>query len=274
MKKVIFLAAFVTSVFTLINASELEGSAAIGDNFIENGPYLATNYFPKNTLVEVVNLENNISATFIVYSPLENSTLLAVLSREAADAIGLNIVGRIRMKEKDSLISYSSPWERKTFSGDTDYTSDLEGYDLYFVPADTRPPEDENFMEPDPGYFIPLIPKFTEPSAVAVIPAIPEQKPPPPVAANTTTPSFYKLLIDNFKRGSYYVQIGAYRTNQTVESEILKVDKNLPVAVMRIESDKGPIYRVLIGPLSLGESEAVLQRYKAIYKDAFLRIGT
>jgi hypothetical protein len=279
MKKKIFLVAFIATVFTLINASELEGSAAIGEIFFEKGPYLATNYFPKNTLVDVVNLENNISATFIVYAPLENSSLLAVLSREAADAIGLSIVGRIRMKEKDGQFSYSSLGERRIFSGDTDYTSDLEGYYLALVPAESRPPED--FMEPDIGSFIPSIPNVVIPplvfTDVPVIPTIPEQLPPPPITASPTTPRFSAPLIQNFTRGSYYVQIGAYEKTQTVESEILKVDKNLPVAVMETVLKTGSteklVYRVLIGPLNFGDSGIVFQRYKAIYKDAFLWIG-
>jgi len=269
MKKVYLFAAVAASVFTFISASVWEGTAAIAENFTENGPYLATNSFPVNTMVEVVNLENNKTATFIVSSALDNSRLLALLSKDAADAIGLNNMGRIQMKEKDDQTLYSGLGERRFFSGDSDYISDLDGYDLAFVPAETRPPADSR--EPDPGSFIPPISKVTEPPVVTVIP---EQLPPPPIAASATMPRFSAPFIEKFEKGSYYVQIGAYRTNQTVESEIQKVDKNLPVVLMRIESDKGPIYRVLIGPLNLGESGAVLQKYRAIYKDAFLRIGT
>jgi len=269
MKKLYLFAAVAASVFLMVSASVWEGAAAIGENLNDNGPYLATNSFPVNTIVEVVNLENNRTATMIVSASLDNSKLLALLSKDAAAAIGLSNMGRIRMKEKDDQISYSGPGERRSFSAD--YTSSLEGYDLALVPAETRPPEDSR--EPDPGSFIPPITKVTEPPAAAnpAVPAIPEQLPQPPVAA---TPSFAPLLIDNLIKGSYYVQIGAYRTNQTVESEILKIEKDLPVSIMRIESDQGPIYRILIGPLNIGESGTVLQKYKAIYKDAFLRVGT
>jgi len=273
MKKVYLFAAVAVSFFIMVSASVWEGAAAIGENLTGNGPYLATNSFPVNTLVEVVNLENNRTATLIVSAALDNSKLLALLSKDAAEAIGLINIGRIRMKEKDDQVSYSAPGERRFFSGDPNYTSDLEGYDLAFVPADNRPPEDSR--GPDPGSFIPPISKVTEPpvAAIPVIPAVTEQSP-PPVAANATTPTFSPLLIESLIKGSHYIQIGAYRTNQTVESEILKIDKNLPVAIMRIESDQGPIYRVLIGPLNIDESGAVFQKYKAIYKDAFIRIGT
>jgi len=289
MKKVELFAAIAASFFMLVSASVYEGTASIGENFPENGPYLATNSIPVNTLVEVVNLENNKSAIFIVSARLDNSRLLAMLSREAADAIGLNTVGRILMKERDDQVPYYELGDRTVFSGDPDtgkdrtegweYISDLDGYDLSFLQAEPRPPEDKYFREPDPDSFISSINKTTEPPVVIVIPAIPAAAPerpsPPPVASGTTTPRFSAPLIQNLDRGSYYVQIGAYRTAQTVESEIHKViDKKLPVAVMRIESEKGPIYRVLVGPLNLGESKTILQNYKAIYKDAFLRVGT
>ena len=268
MKKAYLFAAVAASFFMMVSASEWEGPAAIGENFSGNGYYLATNYFPKNTLVEVVNLENDRTAIIIVSAALDNSKLLALLSKDAAAAIGLSNMGRIRMKEKDSQISYSGLGERGVFSGDTNYTSDLEGYDLAFIPAEIRPPED--FREPDPGSFIPPISKTTEPPVVAVIPM-------PPVVTNAT-PRFSAPLIQNLESGSYYVQIGAYEKTQTVESEITKIEKNLPVAVMETVMKTGNaeklVYRVLIGPLSLGESGPVFQKYRAIYKDAFLWIGT
>jgi hypothetical protein len=267
MKKVNLFAVITASAFILVNASIWEGTAAVEENLPENGPYLATNSFPVNTLVEVVNLETNKSATLIVYRSLENSRLLALLSKDAADSIGFSSTGRIRMQEKDDQAAYSGAGERRLFPGNYisanlnngtggEYISDLEGYDLALVPAEKRPPKDSQML--DPGHFIPSIP------ATAI---------PPSTAAASTTVRFSAPMIQNFERGSYYVQIGAYRAAKTVESEILKVGKNLPVAVMSIDSEKGPIYRVLIGPLNLGEGGAVLQHFKTIYKDAFLRVG-
>jgi len=278
MKKVYLFAAVIASVFTLISASEWEGPAAPGENLTDNGPYLVTNSVPVNTIVEVVNLENNRTATLIVSAPLDNSKLLALLSKDAAAAIGLSKIGRIRMKEKDDQILYSGSGEREFFSGDSNYTFDLEGLDLALVPAETRPPED--FREPDPGSFIPPIPKDIQTPVITVpiIPVIPEQSPPPPVMPSAATPRFSVRLIEKFDRGSYYIQIGAYEKTQTVESEIAKIDKNLPVAVMETLMKTGntekQVYRVLIGPLNFGESGPIFQKYKAIYKDAFLWIGT
>jgi len=265
MKKVYIFAAVAVSLIIMVSASVWEGAAAIGENFSDNGPYLATNSFPVNTLVEVVNLENRKTAILIVSAALENSKLLALLSKDAAAAIGLSNIGRIRMNEKDDQVLFSSG-----------YNSNLA-----FDTADLRPPKDENSWEPDPGSIIPPISIVTEPpvvTVITVIPSIPEQLPPPPAVTSATTPHFSARLIQSFEKGSYYVQIGAYEKTQTVESEILKIDKNLPVAVMetvmKIGNAEKLVYRVLIGPLNLAESGAVFQKYKTIYKDAFLWIGS
>jgi len=305
MKKLTLLTAVTISVFVLVSASVWEGAAAIGENFPENGYFIATNSFPVNTIVEIINLENDRKATVIVSSSFNNSGLLALLSKNAADYIGLGKLGRIRMVEKDDQLSYSGPGERRFFSGDPNYNADvnsgneraeggekfvdLDGYDLTLVPAETRPPQ--VWSEPEPEFFIPSIPEISEKPVVIpeqpaiaeryIIPAVPapSMSAPvvPPVPRNSsparTQPVFSAPFIYNFDRGMYYVQIGAYKTAQTVESEILKIEKNLPVAIMKIGADEEPIYRVLIGPLNLGESGAVLQRYKTIYKDAFLRVG-
>jgi hypothetical protein len=295
MKKIFSLASIAASVFMLVSASVWEGTAAVGENLPDNGFYLATNSFPVNTIVEVINLENNISAILIVSSSLENSGLLALLSKDAADFIGLNNIGRIQMRERDDQVTYSGLGERMFFSGDPNYgsgenavdekTDSIEyitipdGYDLAMIPAENRPPE--YWKEPDLDYFIPPVPavppaaiqpEIYEPPVINVIPPVPERTVAPYVQTGSAT-TFSAPLIQGFEKGMYYVQIGAYRTVKTVESEILKVDKNLPVALMRIESEDGPIYRVLIGPLNLGEGGAVLQRYRAVYKDAIMRVG-
>jgi PII-like signaling protein len=283
MKKTSLLAAITASVFMLVSASVWEGAAGIGEGISENGFCLATNSFPVNTIVEVVNLENNKKVSAKVTSSLENSGLLALLSMDAADYIGLKDIGRIRMEEKDEQVSYSGLGERRFFSGDPNYNAggnsgeligNLDGYDWAMITAEPRPPEDRRV--PNPADFIPsntIPPEIFEPPVIVVIPTIPQSVIPPSASVSSTTPRFSAPMIQSFEKGSYYVQIGAYRTTQTVESEILKVEKNLPVAVMRIESEDGPIYRVLIGPLNLGDSGVILQRYKAIYKDALLRVG-
>ncbi|MDR2597378.1 MAG: SPOR domain-containing protein [Treponema sp.] len=289
MKKASLLAGIIVSIFSLVSASVWEGAVGIDPGLPENG--LATNSFPVNTIVEVINLENNTSANLIVSSSLDNSGLLALISKEAADYIGLSNMGRIRMREKDNQVTYSGFGERSFFSGDPNYgtggntenesgefITDLDGYDLAMVPAETRPPE--GLYLPDPNYFIPPVSANTSenyaPPVINVIPPVSQSVVPvvpPSASANSATTEFSAPIIESFVKGMYYIQIGAYRTAQTVESEISKIEKNLPVALMKVESEDGPIYRILIGPLNLGESGAILQRYKAIYNDAFVRLG-
>jgi len=65
----------------------------------ESGYYVATNSFPRNTIVDLTNLETGTSIRVIVADTLNSPGLLAVVSKEAATAIGLQnrSVGRIRM---------------------------------------------------------------------------------------------------------------------------------------------------------------------------------
>jgi hypothetical protein len=300
MKRVILFAAIAASVFMLVSASVWEGAAGIGLDLPENGRFLATNSFPVNTIVEVVNLENNKCAIFIVSSSLENSGLLALFSTDAADLIGLRDTGRIQMREKTDQVSYSDLGERRSFSGDPNYsaglntdneiivsggfTEYLDGFDLAMMEAEPRPPVD--WREPDTDSFISkttansvnksdIIKQSDTDGSTSALPnySQPFDQPGQLSASAGSITNFSNLYIQNFERGMYYVQIGAYKTTQTVASEILKVEKNLPVAIMKIGNVEEPIYRVLIGPLSLGEGGAVLQRYKTDYKDAFIRAG-
>jgi hypothetical protein len=155
---------------------------------------------------------------------------------------------------------------------------------LTLVPAETRPPE--RISGPDEAYIIPSItpppsappsgnlapPHFVDPAASQVIPA---REPPlsvPPPAPSLAV--FSVPIISSLEKGSYYLQIAAYGKAETVQSEISKLDRNLPLAVMSAGSAEKPLYRILIGPVNLGESGALLQRFRFSYKDAFVRLGT
>lgn len=91
--------AFVTTSF--LGASAWEGSAmmsAFGE-FPESGYYAACNSFPRNTAVEVVNLENGKTVTVIVTKGLENPGIFLLLSPEAAKALSLEpgALSRVRV---------------------------------------------------------------------------------------------------------------------------------------------------------------------------------
>jgi len=376
MKKLRISFGIVASLFLLINASVWEGTAGVSQALPETGLYVATNSFPVNTVVYVTNLENGKTIRLLVSSSLESSGLLALVSRDAADSIGLQegTMGRIRMGQFTDEFAYSGYGADGISLYNPDAVVDLDEYslpnnesglsqnrddsglfvdlpdasDILAVPAYTLPdsvlafvPDEDllqngtelnpsDFITPiieselpfiasqpeettnprttyiDPSLFIDPIkdkpvtyvaaepvrsdsaptdsgspisviepvkggPTQVETSTGFTITRLPGSLPPPSIPSGTV---FSAPLISNLENGSYYVQIGAYSKPETVESEILKIDRQLPVAIMNAGNEEKPIYRVLIGPLNLGESGAILQRYKGTYKDAFVRQGT
>ena len=84
-------------------------------------------------------------------------------------------------------------------------------------------------------------------------------------------------IINNFQAGMYYIQIGSYANVHTVYSEIEKIDRNLPVAVMPatviIDGVKKNVHRIFIGPLNYADSVSLLQMFKIKYNDVFVWYG-
>ncbi|MDR2071444.1 MAG: hypothetical protein LBP81_08550, partial [Treponema sp.] len=104
----------VTAVFIgmlCVSASIWEGAAAvsISGEVPEGGYYVATKSFPRNTVVDITNLENSKTVRVIVAAGLDSPGLLAILSKEAADAIGIQprSISRIRMAMPSEPIAFS-----------------------------------------------------------------------------------------------------------------------------------------------------------------------
>ena len=95
-----------------------------------------------------------------------------------------------------------------------------------------------------------------------------------PVIPEYSQSVFSAPLITRLETGSYYLQIAAFNKEDTVRNELNKIDGSLPVVIMNAGTDEKPVYRVLIGPVNLGESGALLQCFKINYKDAFIRQGS
>ena len=120
------------------------------------------------------------------------------------------------------------------------------GSEYALVPAQERPPQ------------IPDTPPAARP-AVPVTPVVPE--------ASFSIPRIYAL-----DRGSYYVQLAAVDTPESVEAAVRHIDRSFQPKVFK---DGDNWYRILLGPMNQGESAAVLQRFKSIgYRDAFVRRGS
>jgi cell division septation protein DedD len=451
--KIRIVVCITAALLVLIGASVWEGAASIapGGDLPDGGYYAATNSFPRNTVVDITNLETGKSIRVIVAAGLETPGLLAVLSREAAEIIGLRprSIGRIRMTQPSDPVAFSRFTEGLSSNGDPDYDpralvaadpraaalvnepypgeeepaspagrevppaalSETEppfdtGYDGdeivdiagFYDPAaalsaDEAPPEDEGIIrepdlawvyepetdeaaktaeiteewepeetpetadageaadieateppetnmppgwEPETGLTIAEEPDVPEPQNetpgggeydYTLVPT--EERPPeeypdytlPPEAeisslppagspeaaagpatideslfvkpieeaaaeppypehpgdsgSSTASALFSVPVIHNLERGKYYLQLGAFSRSESAESELNRIEKTYPLTIQNGGSAEKPIYRILVGPVNLGESGALLQRFKSIgYRDAFVRSGS
>jgi hypothetical protein len=339
-----------------LNASIWEGSASasMGGEFPERGYYAATNSFPKNTMVDITNLENGKTIRVIVSQGLDSPGLLAILSREAADAIGLGVrsIGRVRMNQTSDSVAYSRFSDGiRIMGGDPDHDpaalleaeggidpaifdspsrSDFDWWGWETLSNDTRPevppdiaargePVDEwdNFTWMEigaaglmdkidkeesksvedsvpvveaqavyPPYFDPDAMEryeFTMESSELRVPDSVNTAPPiqpsdpaiPPGRVQTMGPHHFSVpVIANLERGKYYIQVAALSRPDSIENEIRKIGTDLPMAIQTIGTTDTPVYRLLVGPVDLGESGALLQRFKITYSDAFVRQGS
>jgi len=187
-KHSLVLAAGMVALVVLASASSWEGSAMMGSygDFPATGYYAACNSFPRNTSVEVANLENGRSITVIVTKGLESSGIFMMLSVEAAQALGVQSgrIARVRATEPRSAVELA-PSGGSGSSYDPDLnprllaTQELKrlGYDL--EPAGTvatvqKPAVSSPRVEPAPAVVPP--PVAAEP--VAVLPSTSATVPP------------------------------------------------------------------------------------------------
>jgi cell division septation protein DedD len=79
-------------------------------------------------------------------------------------------------------------------------------------------------------------------------------------------------LSADLERGKYYLQLAAYNRADSVEKELARIGGSWPLAVQAAGSPEKPLYRILVGPVNLGESGALLRRFRGSgYADAFVR---
>ena len=108
--KVRIVICVIAALFVFSGASPWEGAAAIAPEgeLPVTGRYIATNSFPRNTVVDITNIETGRSARVIVSNSLNSPGLLAIVSRDAAEMIGMRpgSVSRIRMIQPSDPIAY------------------------------------------------------------------------------------------------------------------------------------------------------------------------
>lgn len=111
------------------------------------------------------------------------------------------------------------------------------------------------------------------PAPVATVPA----KPAPAAASvpsGPLTPPAGLPLIARLAKGSFYIQIGVYGTNEALHAAVKGFKGGYPLALEEAASG-GARYRLYVGPLSRDEGGVVLSRVKAMgFKDAFIKQGT
>jgi len=109
-KRLIIAFIVVASVLLFLGASPWEGSAAIAPSgeLPATGYYVATNAYPRNTVVDITNLETGKSTRVIVSNTLSNPGLLAVVSRQAGELIGMRTgsISRLRMIQPTDPMAY------------------------------------------------------------------------------------------------------------------------------------------------------------------------
>jgi hypothetical protein len=169
--------------------------------------------------------------------------------------------------------------------------SGAEEQRITLVPAEERPPESippvlppeaeispipeasrdsqpgqERFV--DPAYILnPVEPPAAALDPGAIIPPIP-----PAGELRDAGRQFSVPLVGSLEKGKYYLQLGAYNKVEAVESELSRIGQTYPLMVQAGGNQERPLYRILLGPVNLGESGALLQRFRGSgFKDAFIR---
>ena len=335
--KNIFAGIVVAASVLFISATVWEGAVMVDSSEAVPGTYsIATNAFPRNTVVDITNLENGKIARVLVVSGIESTSLLAILSQNAADSVELRAssFGRMRIIQPSDDIAFShfklgplnaappvseiaaAPEDSRALETSVDEPVAFTAQPLAVSAAPATPGGTDRqhwfdfseelsdlrnmpvLGEPDPAIVRPqetatpfvaparteerppanyvLVPTAERPPEAAriAIPvvAVSVQSSPAPAAAPSAPSPFQAPLIDNLESGKWYVQLAAYTQYDHVEDEISRIGTVYPLAIQNIGSDIKPMFRVLLGPLSQGESGAMLQRFKSLgYTDAFIR---
>jgi len=239
--RIIFLSLLAFIIFCGASPWEGAGAAAPNGELPATGRYVATNAFPRNTVVDILNIETNKSTRAIVANTLDSPGLLAVVSREAADLIGMRqgSVSRIRMTQPSDPIAYSR-FTDAIESGITDYDSgELYPEEPYvqeeYVQDDYIPPAPEPEERP-------FIAAETTPRASTVNePAINREIPPEVSSANvpqngSLTPGYVLEPEWGGNRTRDIVDLPEYAVNGGVV--ILDEEESEPVEIVEQEPEE------------------------------------
>ena len=146
---VLLLAVAAGSV--LFGESVWSGSAAVGQNgeFPDGGSYASSNSFPKNTLIELTNLENGKNTTVAIITRLDNPALFLLISKDAADKLGIQPgdIAQVRATHAQADTLVRSATEDRAYSRDPDINP------AAVVTNETEKSIDTIILSPEPALF-------------------------------------------------------------------------------------------------------------------------
>ncbi|MDR0409650.1 MAG: SPOR domain-containing protein, partial [Spirochaetaceae bacterium] len=95
---------------------------------------------------------------------------------------------------------------------------------------------------------------------------------PKSVFSNESERKAYLLMIKHLSNGKYYLQIGLFDRTDVLALELANLDWAYPYALETSGTPQSPTYKLLVGPLNEGESNALLLHFRRYgYYDAFIR---
>ena len=155
---------------------------------------------------------------------------------------------------------------------ETEAVSDSEDFEaIVLVPSEENPPavSEKVAVESSENKVSESVKVEQDIVAFYEEPVKPEEQAKTEQKTKTSVSQSYKV-IESLPKGSYFVQLAAYKNQENVQKILEKYGSKYPISVQESNGKK----IVLVGPLSVDEYGTVLQRFKAFgFKDAFLRKG-
>ena len=155
---------------------------------------------------------------------------------------------------------------------ETEAVSDSEDFEaIVLVPSEEKPPavSEKVAVESSENKVSESVKVEQDIVAFYEEPVKPEEQAKTEQKTKTSVSQSYKV-IESLPKGSYFVQLAAYKNQENVQNILEKYGSKYPISVQESNGKK----IVLVGPLSVDEYGTVLQRFKAFgFKDAFLRKG-
>jgi rare lipoprotein A (peptidoglycan hydrolase) len=134
------------------------------------------------------------------------------------------------------------------------------GEELALQPPET-PPEQATAGTP------PVTSTPEQPASTPVVKAPPETQP-----GQVQVVASLPKLSGKKKTATFYVQLGAYSTQEVAQGLAVRLMQTYPVVVLAPSSGDKQMYKVLVGPLNKAESGTLLPLFKFRgFRDAFVR---